>query len=274
MTYRLGFISECSKRCLVLALALAWLFPATPVLAQKIEPEADAVLRSMSDHLASLSAFRINLSATTEILLLDGRKIQLTGDTKVVADRSKGFRVERNGAAGKSTLVFDGQKVSIESGPAGQFAAFQVEGSFDVALDEVRMVFGAEAMGGADLLYSNPYEGLMIEAESARYLGVARIGGQTAHHLSYRAKDIDWQIWVAAEGEPLPVRYVITSKWMTAAPQFTANHVIPFSRWGLGCAGTGLRDDGVNVQRPAMFESELPDGPTLLLQLADLCQAR
>src|SRR5690606_16796614 len=56
--------------------------------------------------------------------------------------------------------------------------------------------------------------------ESGRYLGQVTLDGRPAHHLAYRAADIDWQLWVSADGAPLPMRYVITSKWVTGAPEF------------------------------------------------------
>jgi hypothetical protein len=43
----------------------------------------------------------------------------------------------------------------------------------------------------------------------------------TPELLAEIAADIDWQLWVSAEGEPLPIKYVITSKWITGAPQFS-----------------------------------------------------
>ncbi len=96
-----------------------------------------------------------------------------------------------------------------------------VEGGADAALDEVRQVFGVEAAGGVDLLYSNPYEGLLYDVESGTYIGESVVGDVRAHHLAYRAADVDWQLWIRADGTPLPLKYVITSKWMTGAPQFS-----------------------------------------------------
>jgi hypothetical protein len=31
---------------------------------------------------------------------------------------------------------------------------------------------------------------------------------------------VDWQIWIEDGERPLPRRYLITTKWMTGAPQF------------------------------------------------------
>ena len=38
---------------------------------------------------------------------------------------------------------------------------------------------------------------------------------------------MDWQIWVKAGDEPLPMKYVITTKWMTGAPQYS----VQLSNW-------------------------------------------
>lgn len=193
----------------------------TAASAQEVEPKADEVLHAMSDYLAGLSTFSVTADAATDVLLRNGAKMQLTATGTLVLDREKGFRVVRAGPMGESTIVFDGSAVSIGNSALGVHFSIPLEGSIDQAIDEVRSVLGTEVTGGADLLYANPYEGLMFEVESGQYLGEVTVGGVSAHHLFYRAKDIDWQLWVRSEGDPIPVKYVITSKWMTAAPAFS-----------------------------------------------------
>ncbi|MBN2629919.1 MAG: DUF2092 domain-containing protein [Rhodobacteraceae bacterium] len=196
---------------------------AFPALAQdaQIDAQADAVLRAMSDYLAGQRAFSISADASTEMLLQDGRKIQLTGTSEITVDRETGLHVERQGPNGKTVLVYDGKAVSIFSEREGVYISVPAEGGIDVALDEARAVLGTELTGGADLLYSNAYDGLMLNVQSGHYMGKAWVGGVLADHLSYRADDIDWQLWVASGDAPVPVKYVITSKWVTAAPQFS-----------------------------------------------------
>ena len=193
----------------------------TFALAQEVEPKADEVLHAMSDYLAGLITFIVTADAATDVLLRNGAKMQLTATGTLVLDREKGFRVVREGPLGESTIVFDGSAVSISNSALGVHFSIPVEGNIDQAIDEVRSVLGTEVTGGADLLYANPHEGLMFEVETGQYLGEVTVGGVSAHHLFYRAKDIDWQLWVRSEGDPIPVKYVITSKWMTAAPAFS-----------------------------------------------------
>jgi hypothetical protein len=48
-------------------------------------------------------------------------------------------------------------------------------------------------------------------------------------HLAARAEDVDFQIWIPSNGEPLPRRIVITYKNQEGQPQFWAN----FTDWNL-----------------------------------------
>jgi hypothetical protein len=40
-------------------------------------------------------------------------------------------------------------------------------------------------------------------------------------HYAYRSADVDYQVWIAS-GQPLPLKLVITSKKLPAAPEYTA----------------------------------------------------
>jgi len=51
-------------------------------------------------------------------------------------------------------------------------------------------------------------------------LGPAVVDGVTCEHLAFRAAKVDWQIWVQPGRKPLPLMYIITSKWVTGAPQY------------------------------------------------------
>ena len=61
----------------------------------------------------------------------------------------------------------------------------------------------------------------MTDVTDVKDLGSGVIGGQECDHLAFRAKDTDWQIWIAQGDKPYPCRYVITSKGVDQAPQYT-----------------------------------------------------
>jgi len=47
------------------------------------------------------------------------------------------------------------------------------------------------------------------------------IDGVECEHLAFRNQDTDWQLWVEVGDRPIPHKYVITSKTVAAAPQYT-----------------------------------------------------
>ncbi|MBA5776852.1 DUF2092 domain-containing protein [Stappia sp. F7233] len=212
-TFRSAFLS-------VLILTLPGI--AATKAAAEIDPEADRILQAMCTYLSGLKSFSFQTDSSIEAVLQTGQKIQLAASGSGIFDREQGFRFQRKGEAADLEMIFDGLKLTLFSPGLNRYKTVEVEsGGNDAALDEVRASFGVEAVSGADLLYSNPCDGLKFDVTDGAYFGEAWIGGRKAHHLGYRAAEVDWQLWINAEGDPMPLKYVITSKWVTAAPQFT-----------------------------------------------------
>ena len=59
-------------RVSIALVAVALACTALPVRAAEIDPEADAILRQMSDHLAGLKAFSVTNDVSTELILRNG----------------------------------------------------------------------------------------------------------------------------------------------------------------------------------------------------------
>jgi hypothetical protein len=86
----------------------------------------------------------------------------------------------------------------------------------DFARDSLDIVAPA-----GDFIYSNAYEILMEDVESAFVVGESFIEGVACDHLAFSKPGTDFQVWVARGEQPLPVRLVITSTDLPSAPQFT-----------------------------------------------------
>ena len=55
--------------------------------------------------------------------------------------------------------------------------------------------------------------------ESAMNAGQDFIGNELCDHYAFRQGKVDWQIWIAAGGKPLPRKVVITNRADEARPQ-------------------------------------------------------
>jgi hypothetical protein len=76
-------------------------------------------------------------------------------------------------------------------------------------------------MPGTDLILANAFDELMATTTEGKHIGQGVIDGVECEHLAFRTPDTDWQIWIEPGAKPVPRKYVITSKTLTGAPQYT-----------------------------------------------------
>jgi hypothetical protein len=74
----------------------------------------------------------------------------------------------------------------------------------------------------ADLLYSDLWGPFIENVLEGRYLGEHLALQYKCHHLAFRGKDVDWQIWLQTGEVPSVRKFVITYKRIAGAPQYTA----------------------------------------------------
>ena len=202
------------------------LLSAATLAAEGIDPEADKILRSMSAYLGGLSAFSMSADIDNEIVDLEGQKLQFSSFAQFVIARPAKFHVHRKGAFADVELFFDGKTVTLHGKNANAY--LQIEGP--KTIDQATRALGFETgldMPGVEFLDADPYAGLVSNVLSSDYPGTVYVNGIECHYLTFRAAQVDWQLWIATGDKPLPMKYVITSKWVTAAPQYS----IRFRDW-------------------------------------------
>jgi hypothetical protein len=155
-----------------------------------------------------------------EVVTKEQQKLQIATSGTVLLNRPDKIRTTRKAGFADTEMVFDGKTLSFLG--KGQNAYIQAEapGTIDTLIDQLRDKFHRQ-LPGADLLQSGVYDQLMTEVTDVKDLGSGVIGGVECDHLAFRAKDTDWQIWIAQGKDKYPCRYVITSKGVDQAPQFT-----------------------------------------------------
>jgi hypothetical protein len=195
---------------------------------------AKALVKAMSDYLAAQKAISLSYDTVFEVVTKEKQKLQVATSGTAVLERPDKIRTTRKSGFSDTVMVFDGKTLSFLG--TGQNAYIQTEapGTIDTVIDQLRDKFHRQ-LPGADLLQSNVYETLMTDVTDIKDLGSGIIGGKECDHLAFRAKDTDWQIWIAQGKEPYPCRYVITSKGVDQAPQFTME--IRDWKSGTGAAG-------------------------------------
>jgi hypothetical protein len=184
--------------------------------AADVDPEAVKTLRRTLDYLDGLDRFSVDIENMVDEVLASGQKIQLDVSVSTTVDRPDKLRVRRDDGVISQDWYYDGKTLALYSRSDGYYATAAAPGTI-----EEMLVFAHDSLGliapASDLMYRNAFSLLMQDVTAATVVGKAVIGGVRCDHLAFHRPDVDFQIWVADTGNPLPLKYVVTDT--TAAEQ-------------------------------------------------------
>lgn len=187
---------------------------------EQTEKNARALLKAMSDYLAAQQVISLSYDSIFEVVTDDAQKLQLATSGTVDLVRPNKIRTTRQSGFSDTEMVFDGTTLSFLGKGQNAYIQTEVPGTIDNLIDQLRDRFHRQ-LPGADLLIQNVYDVLMADVTDVKDMGSGMIGGVECDHLAFRSEETDWQIWIAQGENPYPCRYVITSKQVDQAPQFT-----------------------------------------------------
>ena len=182
--------------------------------------DAGKLLKAMTDYVSGQKSLSITFDSDIEVITPSLQKIQFTSSGQVQLSRPDKLRATRTGGYTDVELVFDGKTLSINNKDANGFAQVDAPGSIDKLIDLLRDKHGVTAPG-ADILFSDAFDVMMADVIESAHIGFGVIDGIECAHLAFRNEETDWQIWIESGPRPIPRKYVITSKTIAAAPQYT-----------------------------------------------------
>jgi hypothetical protein len=193
---------------------------ATMPSASAQEDSADKLLKAMSDYVTSQKTISIAYDSDIEIITSNLQKIQFTSSGHLQLSRPDKLRATRTGGYKNVEIVFDGKLVTVSDKDSKNYAQIEAAGTTDQLIDVLREKHGVVAPG-ADLLLSNVFDVMMADVVDGVVIGKGVIDGVECDHLAFRNVETDWQIWIESGARPIPRKYVITSKGIGEAPQYT-----------------------------------------------------
>jgi hypothetical protein len=185
-----------------------------------IEPKAAEILRAATGYLGGLQRFSVETDNAIEVVLASGQKLEFENPVRVTVRRPDRLRAERVGDLVDQLFVYDGKSLTLHDRGRGYYATVAAPATLDAMLafaqDSLDIVAPA-----ADLLYADAYRLLTEDATSGIYVGPSTVGGVRCHHLAFTGPEVDWQLWVEDGAQPVPRKYVITSKLVPGSPEFS-----------------------------------------------------
>lgn len=212
--------------CLV---ALAGLGLATGASAQDSDATARAAVKAMTDFLAAQTALSVEFDSSLEAVTPDFEKIQFNSTGHVEIVRPNRIHMERRGGFADVEATFDGKALTVLEKDRNQYAVIDIAGTVDQLFDRLPAERGV-GMPAIDLIRDGGHDALMGGVVLASHIGDAVVGGVDSQYYAFRTDTIDWQVWIANGDQPVPMKFVVTTKHIAQAPQYT----IQFRNWQFG----------------------------------------
>jgi hypothetical protein len=209
-----------------------------------IDPDADRVLRRMSEFLASAKSLRFHAQIEFDEVTREGEKLEFQGGLDVALARPGRLFMDFAGELGAKRLWIDSATVTIADGPRRVYATESAAESLDATLASLAEVRGME-VPFTELLAANPYHAIASRMRSIELVGSGVVAGVVCDHLAFRGEHLDAQLWVERGSDPVPAKLVLTYKARPMAPQWAA----VLSKWEIPAKVD-----------PEEFVAKLPDG--------------
>jgi hypothetical protein len=194
-----------------------------------VEPQAEKLLKRMSDYLASRQQFTLRAESMLEVVLTSGQKLQYDSPATLMVSRPNKLRAHRKGDLANQEFFYDGKSLTLYNPRENLYATTAAPATVEEMLDFAREKLDIIAPA-AELLYKNAAEKMLKESSSGFVVGQSIVGSVKCTHLAFRGAEVDWQIWIEDGSRPLPRKFMITSKQVNGAPQFT----VLIRNWDVG----------------------------------------
>ena len=207
------------------------------------EPDPREILSRMSLEIAGLQQFTITGDAYSDARLDAGLIIEHAAQATMQVGKPDSVKITNKTVEDYKELYFTANQLTIYTQSKNFFGEVEFpEGTTDglsYAVDEL----GIDAPM-IDFVSGNVAEKMLATATEVLYLDRSLIRDHEYEHIVIRTPEIDVQLWIAAEGPPLPGKMALSAKWDGGAPR-----TVVFMEW-----------DTAPTFADGPFDFEAPDG--------------
>lgn len=181
---------------------------------------ARKTLKAMSDYMTAQGNLSFEYDATLEVVSKDAQKLAIVSSGSIVLNRPDKIYAKRNVGFADVASSFDGKTLTIFGKNLNMYAQVEIPGTVSNLIAVLHEKYN-RPLPAADLLLPDPYTFLIQDVYNVKDLGVGVVGGVECDYFAFRAKEVDWQIWIAQGDRPYPCRYTINSKDIEGQPEYT-----------------------------------------------------
>jgi len=185
------------------------------------------LVQQMSARLAAAKALTVTTTEVRDVVRVAGKKETVSQTGTYTMRRPDRFHTKVIGGQALESW-YNGKVLTIAAHNDKVFGQAPMPETIDRTLDAVAERYDM-ALPLADLFHSSPEKALLSETTTGGYAGTENVGSTPCYHLSFHDVGVDWELWVPAQGDPLPARFKVTQKRRTGQPVAD----VTFTQWNV-----------------------------------------
>ena len=159
--------------------------------------------------------------------MASGKKERLSLTGVYTMRRPDRFYAKMTGGRGLESW-YNGKMLTIAAHPEKVFAQAPMPETIDRTLDALAERYDM-ALPMGDLFYGSAEKALLSDTTTGGYVGTENVGDTPCVHLAFQDIGVDWELWLPAQGEPLPKRFKVVQNERTGQPVVD----LTFTAWDL-----------------------------------------
>jgi hypothetical protein len=222
-------------------------FPTAPDEQDPLAPEE--LLTQMATFMATHNDYSFEALVTYQSLQESGQTLHFDMIHHVaVSQPDRLFWTTLNDDARSDHAWYSDGRFAMLKQPDNIYGQVDVPNTIIEMIDVVTNDYGM-IVPFSDLLASGDEPVFRQDLLDSDYVGLAWVEGGWSHHLAFRNELVDYELWVQAEGDPVPLRLAIIWKLEEGLPGYVAR----FRQWNFS-----------PVFDESQFRFEAPSGAELI----------
>jgi hypothetical protein len=194
---------------------------AQPSTAEPIRDEAALeVIDRFSDFLDAQQTMRLTLLDSIDEWDERGLLVQRHHRRELFVQRPDKLRIDVQGDLETERAIFDGKTFTFFLPKENAVGRIDAPGSIDELLDLLANDYGIRRPT-LELAHTGIAARVRERAASVHYVGLASVNGNFAHQILIEGERASYQLWIAADGDPILRRMVVRYKTLEGQPRYT-----------------------------------------------------